>query len=258
MKCSSYIETDRNIQSVSDKKRSIAMKKTENRVAQSKPSDFSLGLTYEFCAEFGRQGGNPGLLQELIENKGRMVRAVAIARGDNVPKGYELATLILGDDFISPEEVAMANAYGVNYYTEDQLKHFRDTLPDEKILQWYQTHDYMLEAGPPTDDKVVAGEWLAICKEEVPNSLRKTWEEQQDLITEVEYVPNVREVSYAVTTYFKVRGIYLLRGKYVRTSSVSGNSNHVNVGDFGKYGFRVNSYCDGSRYGNIGVASARK
>ena len=263
------------------------MKKIENRVAQSKPSDFSLGLTYEFCAEFGRQGGNPDLLQELIENKGRMVRAVAIARGDNVPKGYELANLILGDDFISPEEVA--NAYGVSY-TEDQLKHFGDTLPDEKTLQWYRTHGYMLVAGPSTElnllevreldnklfysktegwyaenkhtfareDKVACGEWLAIRKDEVPNSLRKTWKEQQDLITEVEHVPNASEVSYAVTAYFKVRGIYLFRGKYVRTSSVSADGYHVVVGDFDGDGLVVSYYYDGNRYGGIGVASARK
>lgn len=261
--------------------------KNQNRVAQSRPSDFSLRLTDEFCAEFGRQGGNLDLLQELIENKGRMVCVIAIARGNNVPKGYELATLILGDDFISPEEVT--NAYGVSY-TEDQLKHFGDTLPDEKTIQWYRTNGYLLVATPPSDlnilqvrdldnqlfysktedwyakdkekfaqtDVVKAGEWLAIRKDEVPYSFSKTWKEQQDLITEVEHIPNAPEVSYAVTAYFKVRGVYLLRGKYVITSSVDADGDHVSVGCFDEGGLSV-SYCwDDIRDDDVGVSSARK
>ncbi len=216
------------------------MKQKKSRVTHTKPSDFSLGQVYKFCAEFGIQGGNTDLLQRLIENKKRMVRAVAIARGDDVPKGYELAILILGDDFISPEEVT--TTYGISY-TEDQLKNLGETLPDEKTLQWYRSHGYMLVAGPPTEmnllqirdldnqlfysktegwyskdrekfarnDKVSAGKWLAIRKEAVPNSFSKNWSEQQELITENEYVPNASEVSYAVITYFKVRNIYLFK-----------------------------------------------
>jgi len=206
---------------------------------------------------------------------------------NQLPEGHELAHLILGDDYISPEEVA--NAYGVSY-TEDQLKHFGDTLPDEKTLQWYRTHGYMLVAGPSTElnllevreldnklfysktegwyaenkhtfareDKVACGEWLAIRKDEVPNSLRKTWKEQQDLITEVEHVPNASEVSYAVTAYFKVRGIYLFRGKYVRTSSVSAGGGRVSVGVFVEDGLFVNNYYVDYRCDCFGVASARK
>jgi hypothetical protein len=256
----------------------------KTRTAQSKPGDFSLGQVTEFVAEFGRQGGSPDLLQGLVENKGRMVRAVAIARGDDVPKGYELATLILGDDFISPEEVA--NVYSVSY-TKDQLKQFVETLPNENILQWYRTNGYVLIAGPPTEmnllgirdldnklfcsnaegwyaekeqmfakDDKVAGEWLAIRKEPVPNSFSKTWKEQQSLITEVEHVPNASQVSYAVTAYYKVRGTYLLHGKYVRTSSVSADGGHVGVGYFDEDGLYVGNRWDDGRNGSIGVASA--
>jgi hypothetical protein len=206
---------------------------------------------------------------------------------NQLPESHELARLILGDDYITPEEVA--NAYGVSY-TLKQLEHFVDTLPDTQTILWLRANGYMLIAGPPTEmnllgvqeldnklfysktkgwyaekeqvfaknDKVVAGEWLAIRKEEVPNSFRKTWKEQQDLITEVEHVPNAPTVSYAVTAYFKVRGIYLLRGKYVRTSSVSTDGNHVDVGDFDEDGLSVDDYWDDDRYGDIGVASARK
>lgn len=206
---------------------------------------------------------------------------------NQLPEGHELARLILGDDYITPEEVA--TAYGVSY-TDEQLEHFADTLPDTQTILWLRANGYMLIAGPPTemnllevreldnkvfysktewwyaedeqkfaqDDKVTAGEWLAIRKEEVPNSFSKTWNEQQDLITEDEHVPNASTVSYAVTAYFKVRGIYLLRGKYVRTSSVSAGGGHVSVGYFDEGGLHVDDYWDGYRHVSIGVSSSRK
>jgi len=204
-----------------------------------------------------------------------------------LPEGHELARLILGNDYITPEEVA--TAYDVSY-TDEQLEHFADTLPDRQSILWFRANGYMLIAGLPTeinllqvreldnklfysktegwyakykekfakDDTVKAGEWLAIRKGAVPNSFSKTWNEQQDLITEVEHVPNAPEVSYAVTAYFKVRGIYLLRGKYVRTSSVDADGNHVLVGDFDEGGLYVDYYWNGHRHGFIGVSSARK
>ena len=133
---------------------------------------------------------------------------------NQLPEGHELAHLILGDDYITAEEVA--TAYGVSY-TDDQMEHFADTLPDMQTILWLRANGYMLVAGMPTElnllqvreldnkvfysktegwyaeseqkfareDKVACGEWLEIRKEEVPNSLRKRWDEQQDLITEV-------------------------------------------------------------------------
>ena len=258
-----------------------------HRVAHSKTSDFSLGQTNEFIAEFGRQGGTPDLLQELIENKARMVRAVAIARGDETPKGFALAMLILGDDFISPEDVA--NAYGF-HYSDEQMTAFADTLPDEKTLQWLRTNGYMLLATPPSDmnllqvrdldnqlfysksegwyakdnekfarDNVVsAGEWLMVRKEPYPDSRRKNWDEQCSLLTEVEHVPNAPEVSYAVTAYYKVRGVYLLKGVYVRTSSVDADDDRVFVGHFDGGSLGVTYYWDVYRDDGIGVSSSRK
>ncbi|MDP3988977.1 MAG: hypothetical protein Q8P93_01960 [bacterium] len=197
------------------------------------------------------------------------------------PECYNLARLILGDDYITPTGV---------HYTKNQLQHFVDTMPDVQTILWLNANGYMLVAGPPREmnllevrgfdnklfysmaegwyagdnqtfaknDKVSAGEWLAIRKEEVPGSFSKTWKEQQDLITEVEYVPNASEVSYAVIAYFRVCGIYLLRGKYVRTSSVSLNGSHVDVGDFDGGGLNISSDWDYGRSDGIGIASARK
>lgn len=226
-------------------------------------------------------------LAEYLQNGCPKVNTNGEVVTNQLPEGHELTRLILGDDYITPEEVA--TAYSVSY-TDEQLEHFADTLPDTETILWLRANGYMLIAGPPTelnllqvreldnkvffsktegwyandkekfarDDVVNGGQWLAIRKEAVPNSFSKTWNEQQDLITEDEHVPNASEVSYAVTAYFKVRGICLLRGKYVRTSSVDADGGHVGVGDFDEDGLHVNGYWGAYRYASIGVSSSRK
>ena len=80
------------------------------------------------------------------------------------------------------------------------------------IRQYFKTKGWYAEDREKfaKTDVVKAGEWLAIRKEALPNSFSKNWDEQQNLITEAEYIPNAPEVSYATTAYFKVHGIYLL------------------------------------------------
>ena len=202
-----------------------------------------------------------------------------------LPEGYELARLILGDDFLTPEEVAIA--YGFSY-SDEQLEHFANTLPDIRNIFRYRDEGFLLMPRPhremnllevrefdnklfspevegwysadnqtfSRDDKVVAGEWLAIRKEAGPNSFSKTGNGQQDLITEDKHVPNAPTASYAVTAYLKVRGIYLLCAQYVRTSSVSVDHHHVIVG-YTKIGrLKIDHSDDDCRYGDVGILSA--
>lgn len=203
-----------------------------------------------------------------------------------LPDDEELARLILGDDFLSVEEVAKAYCWN---YTDDQLADFIETLPDFETLIWLRTNGYMLVATPPTDtnllqvrdldnqlfysksegwyaesqqtfsreDVVKAGQWLVVRKEPYPNSRKKNWDEQQKLLTEVEHVPNAPEMAYAVTAYYKVRGVYLLKGVYVRTSSVDAGGDRVVVGFFVGDGLHVSVCWDDLRHDNIGVSSSR-
>ncbi len=64
------------------------------------------------------------------------------------PEGHELLRLVLGDDYITPEEVA--TAYDVSY-TNDQLEHFYDTLPNVQTILWLRNNGYMLIAGLPME-----------------------------------------------------------------------------------------------------------
>ncbi|MFA5358220.1 MAG: hypothetical protein WC310_00145 [Patescibacteria group bacterium] len=226
--------------------------------------------------------------QTLITSGGEFQQEVkdlmlAFVTGKQV---YKLARAILGNDFITPEEVAKTR--GITY-TEEQLRQFSNTLPKVEVLQWLREHGYMLVPGPANpialldirvmnatyfyskeggwyandsekfsrDDKA-AVKWLAVRKDIVPDSTSKTWEEQTVLLSSDEYVPNAGEFAWAITTYYAVRGIYLFPGLYARTSSVGSDGGRVDLGDFGSSGLRVDYYFDDNRSGDLGVASARK
>ncbi len=204
-----------------------------------------------------------------------------------LPEGEDTARLILGDDYLSPEDVA--KAYGWSY-TDEQVANFTETFPYIEMVMWLRFNGYMLVATPPNDsnflqvcgfdnkvfyyktecwyvedkeefarnDVVKAGEWLMVRKEMYPGSRSRTWKEQQNLLNEVEHVPNVPEMAYAVTAYHKVHGVNLLKGVYVRTSSVDADGRSVLVGPFDPNGLRVHLYYDDRRDGYVGVSSARK
>ena len=297
LKCSSHIETDRNSQGELGTKK---VRHTMKNIAHQNPTavldtvaKFHRLLTKEGVTMEHISGPNNSVvkrrnLAEYLKTGCPKVNGNGEVVTNQLPEGHELAHLILGDDYITPEEIA--TAHGVISYTDEQLEHFADTLPDTQTILWLRANRYMLIAGPSTElnllqvrdldnmlfylktggwyagdkeksahtDVVSSCEWLAIRKEAMPNSLSKTWDEQQDLLTEVEHVPNAPEVSYAVTAYFKVRGIYLLNGKYVRTSSVDAGGSHVGVGEFDESGLSVDDTWIDDRRGCVGVSSARK
>lgn len=201
--------------------------------------------------------------------------------------GYELASAILGKDFITPEEIASARPGIV--YTEAQLEEFESTLPSREELDWLRDNGFMLVAGPPRsmslleirdlkneylysktggwysndkekfsrDDKA-STRWLKLRKGPVPNSTSKNWSEQQPLLSDIDYVPNAAEATWGATSYKAVRGVYLLPNVYVRTSSLDSVGFRVGVGIFGAGGLDVYGYWDDRRSDLLGLASARK
>ena len=208
------------------------------------------------------------------------------------PEGEDLCRLILGDDFLSPKDVG--EAYGLSY-SDDQTMNFTKTMPDTETVLWLRHNGYMLVATPPSDmnllqvrdldnplfypksegclahpsspqqfcredkvTKIKAGQWLMARKEPYPNSHGKTWDDQKDLLQEVERVPNAAEVAYVVITYSAVRGVVLMQGVYVRTSSVSAAGYRAFVGGFDDAGLRIGCDQSDNRDDNIGVSSSRK
>jgi len=198
---------------------------------------------------------------------------------------YKLASAVLGEDFISPEEVAKSR--GGVVYTDDQLAQFGDTVPSQEVLEWCRDNGYMVVAGPnrpmsmleirdirsdyfysqkggwyaeqafARSDKADT-RWIMLRKKPVPESTSKNWNEQQTLLGNDEETPNVAEVVWCVTTYKAVRNIYLRSSIYVRTSSLVSDGSHVGIGLFDAEGLHVNGWHDDNRCDDIGLASARK
>jgi hypothetical protein len=201
--------------------------------------------------------------------------------------GYELARLILGTDFITPEEVVATARLGI-VYSEDQLDEFAQTLPSVETLAWCRANDFMVVPTSPTplsllqirdlkpeyfyaktggwyanekerfsrDMKTGSG-WLMLRKGALPNSFNARFDNQMKLLSTVEYVPSDAEVEWGVTTYKAVRGVFLLPNFYVKTSSIDSDGARVDVGVSEDGGLHVNDWYDmpGS---DIGLASARK
>lgn len=191
---------------------------------------------------------------------------------------------MLDIDFISPKE--MMDTYGFSY-SQEQLKYLNNTLPSIETLIWLQKNGYILIPGPPEDmnlinirnldgslflsknggwytshkfgfsrkDFVKDSDWLAIRKEAHPLSFEKTWEQQQCLLSKEEYVPNVAEISYAITVYYKIHRVRLFADEiYVRTSSTSEDNYQVIVGGFGKQGLRIDDFFNNRRGRSIGIS----
>ncbi len=204
---------------------------------------------------------------------------------DTTPTSQDLAKLILGLDFLSPEEIATARGL---VYSDEQLEAFEASFPGIEQIAWCKGNGYLLLPNPPKamsllevrdldrqlfitpeggwyseqafarNDKTTAGGWLAVRKDYYPQSLNLKWKDQQKLVVSPEYVLNAGEVTWALTTYAVVRNVRLLPNLYARTSSVGSSGDHVSVGRFDAEGLVVNDGWDDGRYSYLGVASARK
>lgn len=199
---------------------------------------------------------------------------------------YTLAKSILDIDFITPEEVTKARIGIV--YTDEQITTLAKSLPSEDVLKWCKDNGYAVMPAPPTEmslldvrsiksyhfysetggwyanqkfareDKTSFG-WLAIKKTPVVDSTNKNWQEQEVLLSPLEYVPNAAEMSWFITTYFEVCGIRLFENVYVRTSSLSSDGRRVRIGGFiSLFGLHVYRWCNSRRFDSIGVSAGRK
>ena len=224
--------------------------------------------------------------QRLLSRGGEFLEYVkeGIRRFSAALPDYGVARAILGDDFISPEEVAKARGLK---YSPKQLRQLAESLPRESVLKELKRDGYALVPRPPkvlslleirdlktaifytptggwysdprekfaTADKTVFG-WLAIKKTMVAGSTSKTWNEQNPLLPESDRVPNAAEFAWFLTTYLEVRKNRLFQGLYARTSSVDADGGHVGLGFDGE-SLYVRSCWDGYPYSNLGLASAR-
>ena len=175
---------------------------------------------------------------------------------------YDLARTILGDDFISPEEIQEGSYYTRLKYGDEMLQYFTDTLPCEDALEWLRDNNYVLIAGPPSSmsildvrglhnrlfysyyrawydecewassewQKEAKPEWLMVRKGAVPDSVDKPLKEQVKLLLKGEHVPSVVEVAWCESRYKEIRGKWLFGLIEVRTSTLTLVRDHNSPG----------------------------
>jgi len=200
---------------------------------------------------------------------------------------YRLAFKTLGKDFIPPEEIMRSRKRKGIIYTNEQIAQFKKTVPAQEVLEWCREKNFILIAGPDRPisffeinvmesdcfyfrkngryaDRVfsqkdkVKTKWYMVCKIPVPESGFKRWEKQQVMISDVEIVPNSAELTWAITAYKKIRGIYLFRKFYVRTSSLGLDGCRIVIGNFNERGMLVDSVRDSACFKLLGLSVARR
>lgn len=207
---------------------------------------------------------------------------------------YTEAYSILGKGFITANQIMAACDVT---YTEDQRIAPGKSLPEATILKKIRNAGMMLVAGPPTAmsmldvralhtdyypapyrdgcdwynsttthttvkefataDKVEAVRWIALRKEPIDGSLWKSLEAQQRLVAKPLYIPNAAEVTWGLTTYKAVNGVYLLDDVFVRTSSRF-RGYRVVVGFRDVKGFAIGFCHNKNDAGPLGILAAQK
>lgn len=197
----------------------------------------------------------------------------------------DLATSILGSDFITPEEITKSRPGIV--YTDEQITTLAKSVPSKDLLNWCKVNDYAIIPSPHTEMSTIdifemqstnfksdvrnhclvadfahkhktSFGWLLIKKTPVLNSPGKTWNEQNELLSVPEKVPNSAEMSWFITTYLEVHNINLFKSTLVRTSSFDSNDQHVYVGQTCPEELRFLNGWDRCRSLNIGLSAIRR
>ncbi|MEJ0053397.1 MAG: hypothetical protein WDN10_01545 [bacterium] len=195
---------------------------------------------------------------------------------------YTLARSILGGDFITAEEI-MAKRPDIAYSAQ-QIEALADSIPPVETLNALKAAGYALMPHSPqmlallairalkpklfssktggwyeqarfAQSDLTGSGWFAHKKTEVTGSTSKTWGEQTLLPSNTERVPNAAETSWFITVFFEVRGVWLFKSLYVRTSSLDADGNHVYVG-VDSESVNVSPYWDSYRVSDLGLAAA--
>lgn len=194
---------------------------------------------------------------------------------------FSVAKSILDLSFISPDEIVGSTQKIV--YTEAQLRFLWETFPSVEVIQWGADNDYMLFPGPckpmfiadihlswpeyfkDQDDilyfkddnnhqDTISTRWVMLRKNLIPGSLGKNFDEQRQMLSADETIPNVATVAWGLAMSKSVRNLYLLPDKTVRTSSVY-RGTHYSIGKFLPRGMSVLPAFDSRYY--MGIVAER-
>lgn len=249
-------------------------------------SQLSVHQEHEVLLKLEAAGLNGILAQKFIESKGNgiakaMIRLIEHG-GIATTTSQMMAAKIMGKNFFGPADAV--GHFGLNPtqgqlamlatvpFTEKELREKKDThilvaiFPlsileiREKVVakgnvfygqSWYNRSQAFAE------NKGEVG-WKLVRKTEVPNSISKTYTEQEALLSDKDEVSTAQVVVYTMVGHYLKSGERLFERIYVRTSDLASDGRRVDVGDFDGGGLVVFGWLDGGRRSSLGLASARK
>lgn len=177
-----------------------------------------------------------------------------------VPTGNEFCRLVLGEEFITPKEIAKASNL---QYSDEKIEFFDQNLPSTDAVRWCKENNFLIIAGPPTPLSLLEvsalpyplgfrgglpteKEGAFIRNEKVLtrwHALRKPVCHPYGNVTEtlspVECVPTCVEVAWCITVYKAVRETILLSHEYARTVSTSSKGLIAQFGLYAAGGYAV-------------------
>lgn len=121
-----------------------------------------------------------------------------------------------------------------------------------KSEPWYGARDEQFARS-----KVKAG-WQLVRKNPVPDSTRRTWNEQNALLGQDEQVPSASVLAQAILIHYQETEERLYETIYVRCSDVNSIGGHVYLGIFDQYGLHVDNDWGSRRFNRVGLSSSRK
>jgi hypothetical protein len=189
-----------------------------------------------------RLNESPIFASRLLE----LISACAAAEPD-----YSVARAVLGDDFVSPEEIMRLRPEVA--YSPKQLLELGASVPQRHVLEQLKERGMVLVPGPHrklslvqigtirsnhfdrkvhpffgyyADDKqypytqFASPGWLAMQKTALQGSEKRTWRQQLALLRREERVLNIAEYAWIMSSVFDVRSVELPTKCMIRTSTM--------------------------------------
>lgn len=99
--------------------------------------------------------------------------------------------------------------------------------------------------------------WQLIRKAPVPNSIKKTWLEQRNLLRDDEGISTAIAMVYTILGHYLATDERLFKNTFVRCYDTFSDKRRVQIGHFGQTGLIVSGVTDDSRFDDLGLASVQ-
>ncbi|HBM45377.1 MAG: hypothetical protein UT05_C0011G0021 [Parcubacteria group bacterium GW2011_GWF2_38_76] len=253
------------------------------------------GLIHEAVITGRKVGAGREFWSKLAHNEELFKKVVSFTMGIDINSDLEISPLeairIMGKNYLGPE---CWSSLGI-FATDKERDYFHSAVPfsREELETCKDTHilvaicsvsildirEKVLELGERNykmigvfkgfypscqpawyNEELFAKEkckygWYLVRKYPVSGSFKKTYEEQLSLLEGNEKNPNAALVLYTIIAHYLLTHEKLFKNRYIRTSSVASDGNHVWIGIDGPF---PAGWGDSFGFRKLGIAAIRK